>query len=72
MWNERILEPAISWIYKWINCGYLVIAGQYSVLKQEYILSNWMEMPHSKVFLQTGEAELFLVPLIKYLQAEKI
>lgn len=66
MWNERMLNHSISWIFQHLNCRYLVVGGQYGVLKQEYLLQHWGT---PNLFLQTGEAELSLVPLIRVLQA---
>ena len=65
MWNERMLDHAISWVFRHLHCRYLVVGGQYGVLKQEYLLQHWGA---PNLFLQTGEAELSLVPLIRALQ----
>lgn len=61
MWNEYMINTAIDWIHNNINCKYLIVGGQYSFLKKEYLFKNLFDKFD---FLLTAEAELSLVDLI--------
>ncbi|MFI3211659.1 MAG: radical SAM protein [Peptostreptococcaceae bacterium] len=65
MWNENMLEMAVNWIHNNINCKHLIIGGQYSFLKKQYLFDKLFD---SFDYLITGEAELSLVSLIKCIQ----
>lgn len=61
MWSEHMIDFAINWIKENIKFEYLVLGGQYSFLKREYLLNK-----HKCIdFLITGDAEISLVPLLK-------
>ena len=61
MWSEYMLDYAISWVTENIECEYLVLGGQYSSLKKEYILKKW----DSVSFISLGDADISLIPLVK-------
>lgn len=66
MWSAKMLDKAIKWIKK--NCSYrfLILGGQYSTLKSNYIINNYSDVD----YIIAGDGEYSLPLLIKFISQE--
>ena len=64
MWNTQMIDAAVDWIYRNLNCCKLIIGGQYGVLKCDYIKNH---LGNKVNYILTAEAELSLVPLLNHI-----
>ena len=62
MWNTKMINMAVDWVYANFDSPVLVLGGQYSTLKLEYIVNNLFDKVD---YIISGAAELSLVDLIK-------
>lgn len=64
MWSEAMLNHSIEWIKRNVAYKHLIVGGQYSVLKKDYLLKK-----HKGIdYIVTGDAELSLPRLIKSIE----
>jgi anaerobic magnesium-protoporphyrin IX monomethyl ester cyclase len=67
MWSDGMLDYALNWIIKNITYTSFILGGQYSALKTEYLLNKYNFVD----YIITGDAELSLSPLIKFIKQNK-
>lgn len=63
MWSEHMLCYAIEWINQNFSYDYLILGGQYAILKRSYIMSAFPSVS----FVSYGDAGQSLIPLVRQL-----